>query len=262
MSSPDNPRDEQYEPELERLRARYAQLPAEEPDVLVDEAIRAAARQRSARRRTRSWSVVAGLVATVGLAAVIVPALLLEAPPPALDREATLQTVAEEASQRERRSAERRVDAERSAAQLAGPGAAPEAAAPPPAAKSDAREETADDTTGNMPFAPARPAAAREPEAEPPSGSSELERVRVTGSRITRLDVERAELGGQDEAAWRRRILELHDAGDVALAGMLLTEFRERFERDDDFTLDDLRQEASDHEALEAEPTDQDETNE
>lgn len=205
MNSPDG-RDE---PELERLRAHYAKLPADEPGVLVDNAIRAAARQRVARRRLRVWSVAASLAACIGLAAVLVPALMLKVPRSAVVDETELVVVAREKSEGAR--VDRQAVAER-------------------------RREVA---ARQMQSPPPQPSFAEtaKPRAPAPLPGAAMD---------ARPDIEtlRRELADADRAAWRKRILALDVAGEDALASALLADFRERFDKPPGFTLEDLRKSA------------------
>lgn len=200
--------------EFERLRAHYARLEKQAPGANVDDAIRAAARRATTRVRLRVWGAALASAACVGLAVVLVPALLIESPAPGMqDREGKLLiTVKRESAERE--AAESRRNAMREPM----PMAAPALAAPEPP-RPQARQRMADDA-GMGGFAAEQ------------------------GNRAAVLEALRAELENATEATWRSRLLALRAAGQEPLANTLLADFRERFGRPADFTFDDLAAEA------------------
>lgn len=204
--------------EFERLRAHYARLDRHEPGADVDAAIHAAARRATKAPRLRVWSAALASAACIGLAVVLVPALLIESPAPDLQMREGELLIAVKRESAEREAAESRRDVMREQARQE-PMAAPALAAPEPP-RPQARQRTADDAG--------------------------LAALAAPGTRDPRLETLRTELENATEATWRSRLLELRAAGREPLAVALLADFRERFDRPADFTLDDLAAEAGD----------------
>lgn len=102
---------EQDEHELDALKRDYARLPKHEPGAHVDAAIRAAAREPVSRRRLRVWSGALAAAACIGLAVVLVPALLVQAPVPTLEQrrsDLVIHVARDELERKEEESAARK----------------------------------------------------------------------------------------------------------------------------------------------------------
>lgn len=258
--------DRQHEKDIAALRRDYASLSRNEPRLEIDTAIRAAAKRNMRQRHLPAWGAAAGLAACVGLAVVLVPALLVEAP-----REVAQTRSTELVLQLEPVASDRAVQRkQRETAALRENVARPAAAPALVEGKGErsmayeewiAREEIAPETLHSS-----KPVIAddvREAEegaklagldTNAAHASAAPERVVVTGSRVRTEDAEtaaphienlRAELANADEATWRNTLLKLREQGDEAVAQELLTEFRVRFKRPANFTLVDLARESS-----------------
>lgn len=206
--------------DIERLRDEYARLAKHEPRAETDAAIRDAARRRMAPRRLGAWSAALAGAACIGLAIVLVPALLVDAPAPVAMQESAMRVASEEAEQKAREIHSERESAARRARPMV---AAP---APRPAGEPE-QYMASQDHAGARP----EPRAALKAGQAPPVNPDALRTLRE-------------ELRDADEATWRRRLLALRAAGREPLATALLEDFRQRFGRDADFTLDDLAAEA------------------
>lgn len=252
-------RDNESERDIDALRASYSALPKAAPDEAVDARIRAAARRRR-RLLSPVWLGAIGAAACVGLAVVLVPALLVQAPHERMRAPAAELVIL----QSERPPTEKTAREEDSAARAVAPMMAP----PPSAAlaidqalnQSDAASLARESETARAKAREQRRELRMAPEASAgfadsqAQEDSQLERVQVTGSRVRSADLEaaakveflnevRARLADADAAAWREQILALRSGEDDRLAQALLADFRIRFDRPETFTLDDLAQE-------------------
>lgn len=212
-----NPHDDERDPDLETVQRAHARLPHEVPSVSVDAAIRAAAERelpRQRARRWRAWGTAAGAAACIALAVILLPKLLINVPAPAREMSETGLVVKVRSDDKPAPAADavsretRRQAAREAPAQL--------------------REEY---TEGRgEPASPVAPALEAAPQARSPSRST----------NDPRLVAARAALADADEATWREQILFLRARGDDALAAGLLEKFRERFDKPEKYSLDDL----------------------
>lgn len=266
MTEPD---DKELERDLDRLRPGYSRLPQHGPDDAVDAAIRAAAQRAMPRRRLRTWSAAFATAACIGLAVVLIPAVLIETPAPG-----NRDTGGELLLRVQRPAAEPPAPAEKAEMAAPDPEVGALAYSPPPMAPAEngagpsitLREEITRDAAAELSIgqdeqvvaADELPTSAKSvlPEstvmaqAAVPRADMPLESVTVTGSRLTaamaetditaEMAAERAALAGADENAWRERLLALRADGREDLALALLADFQTRFERPETLTLDDL----------------------
>jgi len=262
MSTHDDP---QHDADLARLRGEHASLSRQEPGPELDAAIRAAAERHTRQRNWPVWSAAAGLAACVGLAVVLVPVLLIEAPRNAAQLHTTETVLMAERSETERAVQQKHRETATMRESTAPP--APQILAEETTLvsaaqeKGIAREQPApempeiskpviDNDMREMPDSAKY--ADMDKSVEAPSSAADLDRVQVTGSRIspkhaersdTHVDAIRAELADADEPAWRKRLLALREQGEETVAQALLKDYHERFNRPDTYTLDDLEQE-------------------
>lgn len=197
-------RDNSIDADLDAIRRAHTGLEKEQPGETVDATIRRAA--RAPRQISRRWTAGIATAASIALAVIILPQLLMQSQEVRQDTQGTARPAPET---------------------MAPPAVPVSAVEPEKRARILARAED----------------QARRAESAERAARESLAMQAPAEDRLGRL---RAELADADEQAWRTRLLALHADGDTETAQSLLEDFKERFDRPEAWSLEDLAAEDRD----------------
>lgn len=206
------------QPDDKQLRDDYRRLGGDSPSADIDARILAEARRavNPRRRNVAAWTGLVALAASIGLAVVLVPTLLLETP----SRETATMNDAAPATDSPEVALERvqvtgsrvsRTDVEE-------------------AAEREARRGEKVKAEALL--------------AQPAMETMEADRARAIAGAMDEagpdLAALRAELEGAPELQWRATLVALRDSGRRAIAEQLMPTYRQEFDLDESLTLDML----------------------